>query len=219
MEEGCEARDNEGIQAEALRRMSVWAHRGHRVVDDLRGYHQDLGVTRHFEPTAPLQATWRGLMRVRAAALGAEYDTHDLRQHQIEGWGNERGDCCLLELFPLAKPKRASWPFAPWSSDVPALESDRAYRRHMAPRREAELSRLIEEHRPVAVVFYGSEHKTHWDAIARAPFHPMAGTNRPFDRAKRGDATFYRMWHPQYLSNADLKTLGADIRRLDRWNY
>jgi len=219
MEEGCEARDDAGIRAEAVRRMSAWAARGHPVVDDLRNYHEHLGVVRHFQVDAPLQATWRGLMRVRSEALGKEPTTTDLRQHQISGWGSQGGDCCLLELFPLAKPKRASWPFGDWATDFPALQSDREYRRRLAPRREAELSRLIDQHRPVALVFYGSEHKAHWDAIARALFLPLAGTKRPFDRAERDGITFYRMWHPQYLSNADLKTLGADIRGLARWKY
>jgi hypothetical protein len=217
MEEGCEARDELGIRAESVRRMMAWEARGRRVVDDLRGYHEHIGVIRHFNADAPLQATWRGLMRVRSEALGQEPGADDLRQHQISGWGGQGGDCCLLELFPLAKPKRASWPFGAWALHFPDLESDIAYRRNLAPRREQELSRLIEEHRPVAVVFYGAEHKAHWDAIACASFQPLAGTNRPFDRAERDETTFYRMWHPQYLSNADLKTLGGDIRRLQRW--
>jgi hypothetical protein len=198
-----------GTLADSQRRLGAWKDRGKPTVDHLREYHEAIGVTECFDERPRLQPTWRGLMRIAHAVKQQRPSRDDLRVYQRDQWGKSDGDVALLELFPLPKPSRKSWPYKDWTT-LQWLSSDLSYRQFLAGYRKRRLRELAAQYRPRAIVFYGAEHIDHYTDVC-GPLLAFEGTRRPTKRGTMDGAQVWHMWHPAYLPNADFETIGNSI--------
>lgn len=78
--------------------------------------------SRWFHEGAPLQATWRYLIRASLKAMGIAGDKEALRAYQTSRLGRSDGETCLLELLPLPAQSSASWIYGDCTS-LPYLRS------------------------------------------------------------------------------------------------
>ncbi|WP_414755752.1 hypothetical protein [Anabaena sp. CCY 9910] len=91
-------------------RINIWAKREEKEIDDVAEYHIDMGWPEGFQAGAPIQPTWKGLIRTVLTAKGQEIlSKEDIRQYQIEELGREQKETCLLELLPLPSPSINDW--------------------------------------------------------------------------------------------------------------
>ncbi len=182
---------------EIVSRIEGWHRRGGKELEDLGP--QGVGAgSRWFHPPCPLQPTWAKLIRIMMSAEGRPTDSENLRAYQRDRLGREGGLDCILELLPLPSPGLAHWKFYPDIAEKhPQLAylKDRAtYTTQVAPMRIAHLQAMIEQHRPGAVVFYGSGYRHWWRQIAGEEFEPSS-----LDKvlvARREDTLFVIMQHP-----------------------
>ncbi|KQQ86378.1 hypothetical protein [Massilia sp. Leaf139] len=190
MEEGGGASEEE-----IASRLATWAAQGQPPLADLQAFHLAFGDhTRHVEG-APVQRTWKELMRVMLMLQGAaSVDIEALRRYQIDAFGQAGSGTALLELMPLPKPALNAWPYAEWTNAdaMPYLQTQAAYHAHVQPQRIAAIRQLIFQHTPQAVVFYGTGYQAQWEAICGAPF---AGEAYP-RIARNADTVFLLLPHP-----------------------
>jgi hypothetical protein len=165
-----------GSWAEIERRIQGWHDRGGRELEDL-GPHGIGAGSRWFLPNYPLQPTWKQLIRVVLSAEGSPALLEDIRAYQRDRLGRRGGQDCLLELLPLPSPGLNRWQFYPELArrhDPRLLYlGDRAtYTHHVAPARAAHLRERIVQHKPRAVVFYGTGYEHWWRRTAGVDFRP-----------------------------------------------
>jgi hypothetical protein len=171
MEEGGGERIEE-IEA----RLDAWVRRNMPVVDDLAVFHQEFGDTSRFVPGAPIQSTWRQLMRtmliLRGMAQAGKAATELIRQYQIAEFGRIGSGVALLELMPLPKPGINEWPYDAWTcpDTMPYLQSIPLYKAEIEPIRIDAIRQAILDHGPRVVVFYGKGYQKQWEAICGMPF-------------------------------------------------
>lgn len=152
-------------------RLDAWARRNMPVVDDLALFHREFGDSSRFVPKAPIQSTWKQLMRMmlilRGSARKGEAATELVRQYQIGEFGRTGSGVALLELMPLPKPALDRWPYQAWTcpETLPYLQNIGAYRAEIEPKRIAAIRQLILDHGPRVVVFYGKGYQEQWEAI------------------------------------------------------
>ena len=155
---------------EVQRRLRLWEERGRRELEDVNIF-DGSALGKWFQPGAPLQSTWRGLIRLLLAAQGRATDAEVVRNYQAGELGREGGDTCLLELLPLPSPSIDDWLYGKHSS-LPALRTRAVYRETVSPRRVDHLRARITEHRPAAVIFYSRAYRPWWEQIVGASFGP-----------------------------------------------
>jgi hypothetical protein len=191
MEEGCDTCDF----AEISKRLSVWQGRGSHELEDVKGYHLDLGITWPFEAKPALQSTWKGLIRILLLAEGQQPTVEQMRLYQRDVWGRVDGESCLLELLPLPSRSTGHWIYAD-HSDLSFLSTRVAYMEACAGQRAAHIHRRIVEHRPKAVIFYSmnSWYRKWWQAIAGVEFVEAAEERLYWARVD--GTTFVIMNHP-----------------------
>ncbi|HEX8231555.1 MAG TPA: hypothetical protein VF826_19925 [Chloroflexia bacterium] len=186
-----------GSLEEVVSRIQGWHERGGKELEDLGP--QGVGAgSRWFRPPYPMQQTWSKLIRIALSAEGLPAGIEDLRDYQRDRLGREGGLDCILELLPLPSPGLGHWKFYPDMAekypDLKYLRDRKTYTSHVAPGRIAHLRATIEEHRPRAVVFYGTGYRHWWRQIAGAEFVQSA-----LDKVwtARGPFTlFVMMQHP-----------------------
>jgi hypothetical protein len=159
---------------EINRRFTVWSNRGRRPLENLREYHEDIGVTPWFRDPAKRQATWAGLILMQFGIQGHRLPSgNDVLRYQKDGFVCSDGKECLMELLPL--PSRSSsekdWLYG--DSLLPQLKRRSIYRKHYSDKRAERISGMIESYRPKVVVFYSSSAacRTYWNRIAQESFH------------------------------------------------
>jgi hypothetical protein len=182
-----------GSAAEIVRRIQGWQDRGRPELEDIVGPPGQEG-SRWFRPPYPLQPTWAKLIRVALSAEGPAPTTEQVRAYQKERLGRAGGLDCLLELLPLPSPGSNQFRFYPEYSELPYLRDRATYTSHVAPARISHLRRRIAEHRPAAVIFYGSGYAGWWRQIAGTEFRPA-----PMGKvavASNGQTEFVIMQHP-----------------------
>jgi hypothetical protein len=159
---------------EVAKRIRIWDQRGRAELEDLRDYHQALGITAHFGPAARIQATWGKLARIALAAEGHDsVDKETVRDFQRHRLGRHGGSAALIELLPLPSPSTAHWLYA--TLGIPSLATRKAYRDSLAPAREQALRQKIAAYHPDAVVFYGMAYIKEWKCISGADFVEVPG--------------------------------------------
>lgn len=196
-------------EQEVALRLAAWSSLGRRVVSDVRDYHHAIGVDDHWVERPPIQRTWGCLIRVLLASQGLTPDTDAVRAYQRDRLGRADGETCLLELMPLPAPSTSEWPYAAIAAD-PSLASRETYLAEWRPKRVEALRGLVRQHRPQAVVFYGSGYSEQWTEVAGAGFE---ATDAGF-RVGRGLSTaFIIAKHPAAhgTGSAYFERIGAAI--------
>ncbi|HSP14477.1 MAG TPA: hypothetical protein VLV78_06980 [Thermoanaerobaculia bacterium] len=189
------------------RRVRVWSKLGQPPLADIREFHQSIEADHWFRPGAPLERTWRPLIRTRYAAEKKPADTAELKRFQGHDLASTSGDMALLELLPLPSPGRAA--DEPWiysALPLPELASRDRYLRAITNLRRDALINLIDRHAPVAVVTYGQ--MSDWQKWLNA-------TRRLNDKAwttRRGSTIVVCTHHPEGArSNAHWDEIGRYI--------
>jgi hypothetical protein len=189
------------------RRLRVWSRLGQPPLADIREFHQAFADDHWFRDGAPLQRTWRPLIRARYAAEGKTADAAELKRYQIHDLAGTSGDMSLLELLPLpARGRAASWFYS--ALPLPELASRETYERAITNVRRDALIDLIDQHAPAAVVTYGrlSDWQKWLDATQR--LNEKAWTTR------RGSTIVVCTHHPEGArSNHHWDEIGRYIAR------
>lgn len=172
-------------------RLAAWNNFGRPIVTDAAAMHFAIGESRLFQPGAPTQATWRGLIKLTLAAKNLPASTEDIREYQISRFARSNGDMASLELLPLPSPSLRAWNYPQWSS-LPVLATREKYKEHYLPLRIQTLKGLIESKKPRIVIFYGATYHSHWEAISEVK---LAGESFPKTGCK-GATRFLLMPHP-----------------------
>jgi hypothetical protein len=161
---------------EIQKRLTVWNRRGRRLLEDIRAYHEEvgMGLERLFGRSPGRQPTWAGITRMRLAfddPEGQIADTRPVRAYRNDRLAGLTGENCLIELLPLPSPnKKAPWLYSKYSQ-LPFLASREARFTKFASIRAARIRWMLERHRPRAIVFYSTEndYPAHWYTIAGTP--------------------------------------------------
>jgi len=143
------------------RRVAIWEESGQITLEDLKHYHDKIGVTRWFGSHAKLQPTWNKLIRIIHGIKGLTPTTEDVRTYQKNHLGRLDGETCLAELMPLPSPSISHWLYQNISS-LPELRSRDEYLQHWGHIRLQTLAKLINTHQPKYVVFYGAGYYQEW---------------------------------------------------------
>jgi hypothetical protein len=163
--------------AEVQNRLDAWNARGQRPIEDCAAFHHAIGLGHFFSQGAPLQRTWRQLIRTVLTARGSPTDTEQLKSFQTTSFARNDGCLAILELLPLPSPKTSAWhygpgegnPSDPWTN-IDYLQTRRDYRRQLLPGRIAGLKDLIRKHTPRAVLFYGESYRREWQLVSGISF-------------------------------------------------
>jgi len=146
-------------------RLNIWSDRGKKTVEDLVEYHFDIGIGQFFDSNrSPIQRTWGKLILAKLSSIDKNTDREKVRNYQINSWARENGDTCLLELLPLPSPNLNIWNYNEYSS-LPYLKNRELYKQKILNSRINRISKLIKEHDPKIVVFYGREYHNYWSNI------------------------------------------------------
>jgi hypothetical protein len=140
-------------------------------------YHRDIQVQKWFQKNAPLQPTWNRLIRVLLATKGGFSDKEIVRKYQIEKLGRSNGEVCLLELLPLPSPTISHWMYSE-HSDSPILSTREVYTQTIGKKRSEILTKLILEHQPRIVMFYGIGYLDWWRKISQIELLPKMLHNK-----------------------------------------
>lgn len=162
MEEHC-SNSFEAVQS----RLNVWQKRGKHELEDVAGYHIELGIPEPFRDKKPkLQKTWNALIRILLSINNGVPPTHDeVLAYQKNLWARQNGNECLLELFPLPSRSTSDWLYVE-HSNLPNLVSRERYEQVWANPGIKRLKNLIETYHPKVVVFYSFKYrKKYWKEI------------------------------------------------------
>lgn len=133
---------------------AAWRRCGGTDLIDCIQYHRELGFPLWHSRNAPLQPTWRALIRLLFAYKGRTTDAEEIRTYQRVLWGTVEGETAVIELSSQA---------------ARSLRSERDREAHQKER-IAYLRSKIREHQPKFVLMYGIGQKSHWEAIAGGCF-------------------------------------------------
>ncbi len=178
---------------EINRRISFWQARGQRELEDVRAYHEELGLAQFFREPVKLQRTWAQLCRIVLASKGEPQDIHAIKTYQKDKLGRLEGATCLMELLPLPSPGTDRWYYGDWSK-LAFLSSRSLYRDEVLPMRIKNLKERIEKWQPKFVVFYGTGYWDHWVEITETSF--LRIEPHGFGLAKKDTTCFLIIQHP-----------------------
>jgi hypothetical protein len=168
MEEGCGPDWN----LDARPRFERWQARGRRQTEDLRGFHFDIGIRKHWEATngkpVKIQFTWRRLIETILAVEGEVATDEKIARYQAQYLGTPDGETCLLELLPLPSRRVSEFGYEHLANEAyPFFCKRAAYRKHVLGARIAHLQCLIAQYKPRHVVFYGKSYRKAWEMLVR----------------------------------------------------
>ena len=190
---------------EIERRITAWDDRGRRDLEDLRDYHESIGVTRYFGNNGKLQRTWRPLVRVVLTAEHARTDEDSVRAYQGNRLGRLGGETALIELLPLPAPgKTAPWLYG--QLGVAPLRTREEYEAALRPPRTKTILAAIDRYQPRAVISYGDAHVWRATLDANRPLNAKAWVTT------RGRTAIICTHHPEGArSNAHWDEIGRFI--------
>jgi hypothetical protein len=177
---------------EVDKRLSTWARRGKRELEDVAAYHAEIGITRYFAGKPKLQRTWSNLIRIFLCHVGQGPTPEQVLEYQRTSLGRLNGDTCLVELLPLPSPSTGHWLYAQ-HSHLSYLADRREYQQSCLALRIAHLRQRINEQKPKAVVFYGLSYRKHWQAIAGVDFQLQPNG---ISVGRNGSSLFVMTKHP-----------------------
>jgi hypothetical protein len=197
---------------EVQMRLNIWDRRGRKSLEDLRDYHNAIGITQWFDEKARLQKTWSKLIYILLSTQGQTAQSEDIRLYQRTKLGRQQADHCLIELLPLPNPSTnpADWWYQHYSSLV-YLATRETYQNEFLSKRAANLYRRVQQHQPKTVVFYGKAYQQWWQQIANVDFStddPAIGSD--------GKTVFVITQHPAAhgVTNEYFQQVGQKIRTL-----
>jgi len=197
---------------EINKRLSTWDNRGQCELEDVAGYHNDIGITHLFRKKPKVQYTWRGLMKILLSAEGETLTPEKFREYQRDSLGRPEGMDCLVELMPLPSPSTHHWLYADYSR-LPSLESRDAYFDTYSSFRKTHLRKRVQEHKPNAVVFYSSNkrYRSFWEDISCVRFEPARDIDVHFGR--NNHTVFVITKHPaaRGIGEGYFETIGGMI--------
>jgi len=77
--------------AEIAKRLSIWAKRGKREIEDVAEYHVEIGMTHFFNDSPKLQPTWNKLIRILLSHDNQVPTTEQVREYQRTVLGRSNG--------------------------------------------------------------------------------------------------------------------------------
>jgi hypothetical protein len=135
-----------------------------RSIEDCAEAHKILGITKFHTGQRVIQSTWRGMCYIMLRLEGKPVDRESIRNYQADYLGRFQGNSLLCELMPIPKPRINVWDY---EMLIPQFKSAKEYYQVVKPRRVNYLRRLIQEHRPKAVIGYGQgSAKSYWQAYS-----------------------------------------------------
>lgn len=187
MEEGGGA-----TMAEIQKRLTAWHARGRLPIEDVAEFHRAAGMPHLFEPGAPIQTTWRGLIRTIFAIHGWVPTVDAIRTYQVERFARGSDEVACFELLPLPSPSTSEWRYSLWTN-LPHLNTRQEYQSHVMPHRIRCLQCLIDEYEPEAVLMYGTSYRRYWRELSGIEFAP-----RNYAPHVSGGTTFFLLPHPAF---------------------
>lgn len=163
---------SDGTPKDIQKRIQQWHNRGKHPFEDLRDYHHNIGKFKHFGENAPLQATWKQLIRIYLTATGQEAGLRKILDYQKDCLGDPNGNICLSELLPLPNPLAGKWSYS-GITDLDYLQKRSTYKKECARWRAEQIARMIQRsHRPKVVVFYSTKeyYQGWWEVISGVGF-------------------------------------------------
>ncbi|WP_427161592.1 hypothetical protein ACQFX9_08560 [Aliinostoc sp. HNIBRCY26] len=178
-------------------RINIWVNRGKKEIDDVAEYHIDMGWPEGFQKGAPIQPTWKGLIRTVLSAEGNENITREnIREYQISQLGRENKATCLLELFPLPSPSLYHWIYGQYSH-IAYLKDRRTYEEYYLDMRINHIANRIREYQPQGVVFYGKLYEYSWRKITQQITNvEFTSTPEGFSLCRDSQTVFVIAKHP-----------------------
>ncbi len=180
---------------EVTRRLQLWDARGRRELEDVNMFESTPALAKWFTSRPPLQATWRGLIRLILAAEGRPWDTEAARAYQGAELGRTQSNNCILELLPLPSPSVGDWIYGEHSA-LTELRNRETYIERIGPRRVAWLRQRIAERKPKAVIFYSRNYQSWWEQIVGKAFG--ATVTPGLHLVRTNDTLFAMTMHPTY---------------------
>ncbi|HYP40469.1 MAG TPA: hypothetical protein VEX13_08910 [Chloroflexia bacterium] len=155
-------------------RLTAWEVRGKHELEDLAGYHSQLGVTKYLGEQARSQPTWNKLIRILLSINGDTPTLQGVKSYQRTQLGRWGANHCLIELLPLPSPSIGKWLYGQ-HSDLSFLTTRQTYMEHCAEPRARHIKARIEERKPSAVIFYSFHgwYRQWWKLIAGVEFAPI----------------------------------------------
>lgn len=207
-----------GSTEDIHRRITTWASRGKRELEDLIKYHFALGspeYSRWFVAPYPLQSTWKMLIRMVLSAEGRALADESAKRYQSSNLATIDGNTCLMELMPLPAPSIASLP-SPDSLRLLGLKDRAAYLEQFAETRAKHLRNLIQEHHPKAVVFYSGNkaYRKYWDTISGSIFSEYGLGKQKYYEAHDANTRYFIVNHPTSFGaqNSYYESIGALLK-------
>ena len=187
--------------AQLKTRVDAWVHLGSHELDDCMKFHHFIKEYRWHGLEgckAQLQSTWGKLLVALMAYQDSPIDRDNRRNYQVNSWGRETGDTCVIELSGLAAHNLT-------------IERDRE---SFLDRRIQIIRSRIEEYEPEFVVLYG---KT--EGCKRAIHEITKGAQQ----IKSYSALSHNTWrlgatliaatpHPRWTDNGQWQELGKKLR-------
>lgn len=174
-----------------------WVDQDKEPVTDLPDYCNGIGEAYYFRKPVKNQPTWNKLIRLLLSLKGEEdISLMNVKAYQMSHWGRHDDETAALELLPLANPSLNH----PWlygvHSDLLYLASREVYRSHVMPIRVKHIQKMLAEHRPRLVHFYGDSYDEWWRQIAGVHFEQDAVEGRAFAYGQSPDTLFLITHHP-----------------------
>jgi len=198
---------------EVENRLRVWDGHGRQPLEDAPRFYPASGNTFWHGANAKIQWTWEQLIRVLLLAQG-KADTDDaILSYQCSQLGATNGETCLMELLPLPSPNARDWNYDQWST-LAWLQSRNGYINEILARRENELRRQINEHKPRVVIFYGLKLPDRsllpsWSSIAGGHFQQAIEDEEILLWRENANTIFFLMRHPVAESDEYFRKIGS----------
>lgn len=216
--------------ADVQARLNAWEALSRPEFADLAEFHEKIGRADLVKQNPTRQATWEALMKLVLSAEGKEHwdpTRSRLDDYQATRLGRSGDRTLLTELLPLPSPSADDW-FYSRQSHLPELCDGRdAYFARVAPWRAQRIKKLVDTHKPDAVIFYStkSTYRTWWEWIA-APASFKAISASDIQVARRDDTVFMIVEHPgtcppsgYYLEAGRILDLEIKRRSNDHYCY
>ena len=188
-------------------RVEAWLGLGENELDDCREFHEHIGEMKWHGKRPKLQKTWKQLMLLLMAFLGAPKDIigkpkdkTSLCEYQRDHWGRLNDETCVIELSGLpahcyrTSKKQTHELFEQGQFEV------------IREKRIASIGKRILLHKPTLVVMYGRKEMAHWEEIA--------GVAREFPKGVRPSILAFPS-HPvsfEGVKNTYWEELGTSLR-------
>jgi len=205
------------VEEDLQRRLDVWQEHGCNSLEDAPRFYPASRNSAWHDPGADFQTTWKQLIRMLLLAKGQSDKDQGILEYQRNQLGAFDGETCLMELLPLPSPSTDDWNYGLWSR-LPWLRSRNDYFRELKARRENEIRRRINEHKPKVVIFYGLEIPERisllpgWSGIGGGHFHQAFNDKQTLLFRENERTAFFVTRHPAAENDEYFREIGRYFR-------